>query len=399
MTSENYLLPSSTYRAVFASPDFRARSLISDDVGGFRLAREDDACGAAKIGRTSVSAFECAACIGSRQITEYCLSQCKNVPLLVARASIQSLNIPLMKLIFGRFDMAAPISFVLSFVAAHLHLQDVFSFLNRNEKCLEDIPGRVWVDDSVLSSLSVSEMIAKDEMWLSGVVVVDKADYPEKINVVGEVVLKSGVRISIRSLFVVGNWEGIGSNGTYCEGFGNCCRLRSVILPSSLVTISKYCFCGCSSLCRIEIPDTLKVIGDDAFRASGLVEIDLPDEMYSIGSEAFFACPNLRRIRLPRKLGLSGDSMLDYAPLLVDVEVPIELGWAGACILDRLQRLTVWNISSCSEYAFAHCSVGELIFRGDDIRVLESSKWKSVKRIRSTRFAGRVVLGLVVESE
>jgi hypothetical protein len=53
----------------------------------------------------------------------------------------------------------------------------------------------------------------------------------------------------------------------------------------------------------------------------------------------------------------------------------------------------------CDEYAFAWCEVEELIFRGDDIQVLESSKWKSVKRIRSTKFAGRVVLGIVVEDD
>jgi hypothetical protein len=94
-----------------------------------------------------------------------------------------------------------------------------------------------------------------------------------------------------------------------------------------------------------------------------------------------------------------GQFALHNTPL-IEVELPMELGMAGRHILSRvLEKLTIWNISVCDECAFEFCELGELIFRGDDIRVLESWKWKSVKGIKSTKFAGRKVLGVVVESE
>jgi hypothetical protein len=242
-------------------------------------------------------------------------------------------------------------------------------------------------------------MIANDERWLAGVVVVDKTDYPETTSVNGEVVLKGREPDSIHSLFVVGKWRRVGSGCCYFESFGRWAGLHLVVLPPGLVKIGSLSFCNCSSLCRIAIPDTVKVIGGFAFDGSGLVEIDLPEEMESIGEGAFSGCRNLKRIRLPRKLGSLGGSALRSAPLLVDVELPVELGTAGGNILSKVERLTVWNISSWEKYTFALCVVEELIFRGDDIRVLEMSVWRSVKRIRSTKFAGRVVLGIMVESE
>jgi hypothetical protein len=249
-------------------------------------------------------------------------------------------------------------------------------------------------------------MIAKDERWLSETVVAGGSGNP------GVDILTGRECDSIRTVFVVGNWarddawrfnscvEVLDVSGSV-ERL-NMCRfglLRSVNLRPGLRRIAMYCFYDCSSLREVSIPDTMKMIGWCAFQNSGLVEIDLPEKMESIGQQAFYMCKSLRRIRLPRKLGVLGDLALCNTSL-VNVELPIELGRAGWCILSGLlERLTVWNISVCDESAFMECKVGELIFRGVDLRVLESSKWRSVKRIKSTKFAGRKVLGVVVESE
>jgi hypothetical protein len=249
-------------------------------------------------------------------------------------------------------------------------------------------------------------MIAKDEKWLSETGVADGSAYP------GVDVLAGRECDSVRTVYVAGNWGGDDawrfsscvevldvSGSVENLNVSSFASLRSVNLRPSVRLIGLYCFAGCSSLRKFSIPDTVKVIGEHAFEDSGLVEIDLPEEMESIGESAFCDCRRLKRIRLPRKLGVLGNFALDSTPL-VNVELPIELGEARWCILsDILERLTVWNISVCDEYAFGCCKVDELIFCGDDLRVLASSKWRSVKRVKSTKFAGRKVLGVVVESE
>lgn len=92
-----------------------------------------------------------------------------------------------------------------------------------------------------------------------------------------------------------GNVMGWTSKGC---AFMECEKLKSVIIPNSIVIIKSLAFSFCKSLTKIILPDNLMTIGSMAFAFSGLEEISIPNSVKTIKIAAFYAC-NLRNIIVP----------------------------------------------------------------------------------------------------
>ena len=73
--------------------------------------------------------------------------------------------------------------------------------------------------------------------------------------------------------------------GTYL--FGNCYKLKSVTLPSSLTSISQNMFQNCYALTSITIPGDVTTIGNNAFANAGLTSVVIPCKVKTIGNNAF----------------------------------------------------------------------------------------------------------------
>lgn len=76
--------------------------------------------------------------------------------------------------------------------------------------------------------------------------------------------------------------------------------IKNVILPSTLIEISRYCFKNCTSLESIEIPESVTSIGYEAFRnCSSLTELTIPAGVTKIDSYAFAYCTGISSITVP----------------------------------------------------------------------------------------------------
>ena len=108
--------------------------------------------------------------------------------------------------------------------------------------------------------------------------------------------------------------------------FGDCEKLTSVVLPSSLITIGGGAFTGCSSLSSITLPNSLTTIGEDAFNeCSALTSIVLPNSLTTIGNEAF-SRTKLTSLTIPKNVTNIGEGVFYLADLLKTIifegEVP-----------------------------------------------------------------------------
>lgn len=89
--------------------------------------------------------------------------------------------------------------------------------------------------------------------------------------------------------------------------FHNCFNLQSVKLGGQTISIKDDAFNRCSALKSLQLPTSLKEIGERAFSDSGLEIALLPQGLEKIGKEAFAGCQNLRSCFVPNSVTSIGD--------------------------------------------------------------------------------------------
>ena len=84
--------------------------------------------------------------------------------------------------------------------------------------------------------------------------------------------------------------------------FGGCTSLKNVQLSNSLTYLSGGSFGGCTSLASLVITPSVKDIHGGALSGSGLVSIEIPDTVKNIGGEAFQDCQSLEAVILSKNI-------------------------------------------------------------------------------------------------
>lgn len=97
--------------------------------------------------------------------------------------------------------------------------------------------------------------------------------------------------------------------------FASCSKLTSVILPDSLNCIENYTFQDCVSLSYLKLPATIKTIGQSAFSGCKELVTEFPIGIDSIGPGALSQCSSLKKLWIPNvkniNFGLDGCKSLD----------------------------------------------------------------------------------------
>ena len=180
------------------------------------------------------------------------------------------------------------------------------------------------------------------------------------------------------------------------------CSVTSIEIPNSVKSIGEEAFRNCSALTSIKIPNSVTSIGNSAFRnCSGLTSIVIPSSVISIGESAFYGCSELKNVeincasvenwfsRLPSiqevVLGDGVTSIGDYAFLgctaLTNIVIPNSVTSIGNSAFRNCSALTSIEIpnsvKSIGEEAFRNCSALTSI-------VIPNS----VTRIRMSAFEG-----------
>ncbi len=107
------------------------------------------------------------------------------------------------------------------------------------------------------------------------------------------------------------------------DAFSSCRGLTSIVIPDSVTSIGDSTFSRCSGLTSIVIPDSVTLIGDDAFAyCSGLTSIVIPDSVTHIGSEAFYSCSKLTSIVIPDSVTSIGEYAFSRCSELTSIEIP-----------------------------------------------------------------------------
>lgn len=139
---------------------------------------------------------------------------------------------------------------------------------------------------------------------------------------------------------------------------------------------------GTSKITSIKLPDTLKIIGSNAFEGcNSIISIDIPDSVTSIGSCAFYRCLSLETITLPDSMTSIGYSAFYYCKNLTDISLPdgitkIANGTFEGC--KNLKSITIPDSVTSIDYnAFADCKSLTEITIPDSVTTISSGILKN----------------------
>ena len=175
------------------------------------------------------------------------------------------------------------------------------------------------------------------------------------------------------------------NNGLETIGYGvfyNCRRLQNVTLPSTLKTIGydafEYCtsftrmelpdgltdighslFEDCSNLASVKLPATMTAIPEHMFWASGIKSIDIPSTVKSIGENAFRNCDALTSIVIPDGVETLGNYVFFDCNNLLSATIGEGVTTIPYCAFDDDYALSVVSLPSTltaiGERAFNTC--------------------------------------------
>ena len=128
--------------------------------------------------------------------------------------------------------------------------------------------------------------------------------------------------------------------------FSFCSALTEITIPNSITKIGNDIFSHCSELTHITIPNSVTEIGDYAFASCyNLMYITIPDSITKIGNYAFSCCYSLTEITIPNSVTKIGNGAFSDCWDLTNIDIPDSVTEIGEGIIDGCSLLDYQEFS------------------------------------------------------
>ena len=111
--------------------------------------------------------------------------------------------------------------------------------------------------------------------------------------------------------------------------FSGCDKLKSIVLPVSLEAIGERAFSDCTSLGEVKLSKRLQQIGDYCFDDCAIQYIDIPESVMEIGAFAFHECEQLKQVELHAGLTKIDMAAFSKCSKLSEIDLPEGLTFLG----------------------------------------------------------------------
>ena len=168
--------------------------------------------------------------------------------------------------------------------------------INSNFCIIDDVLFSVTDDDMIMECYPAAKEGTDYEVPSGVIRIVQRAmlmnQYLENLVIPNTVEIDRGGIENLPNLKTVTVEAGAASIG----GFGGCWQLETVVLPDTIKVIGEEAFSSCQNITSIDLPDQLEIIEQNAFSYSGLEDLHIPASVREIGSGAFTSCEELLEI-------------------------------------------------------------------------------------------------------
>lgn len=136
--------------------------------------------------------------------------------------------------------------------------------------------------------------------------------------------------------------------------------LKSVRIEAQVDKIGANTFTNCAALTKIELPATIKEIGEYAFSYAGLTSMTLPEGIETIGKRAFFQCQAMESVNIPTSVKSIGEYGFNNCKSLTTVDLSKVNATLGSDLFSSCSKLTEVKLpatmTKIPAYMFSSCS-------------------------------------------
>ena len=185
--------------------------------------------------------------------------------------------------------------------------------------------------------------------------------------------------------------------------FYNCSSLKTATIEDGTTKILDHLFAGCTGLKNIEMPGTIKEIGNWAFYYTGFDNIIIPDNITRIGEQAFAHCSNLTNVTfsdtlleilrgafaytglesvvLPNSITSMGTSVFEGCSSLKTAVLNntrqnvMEYTFSGCTALESIELPA--TVTTIQNYAFNNCTSLKEVKLNDGLTTIQSNAFKN----------------------
>ncbi len=102
-------------------------------------------------------------------------------------------------------------------------------------------------------------------------------------------------------------------------------NVKKIVISEGITSIGNFAFPFFQKLKSVEIPKSVKRIGDLAFSGAAIEELNLPEGLETIGWSAFSGCKSLKNIELPESINTLGDTCFEGCNSMASATIPASL--------------------------------------------------------------------------
>ena len=196
---------------------------------------------------------------------------------------------------------------------------------------------------------------------------------------------------------VIGSYNGRPVTKILYGALEQCKNLRRVVIHDTVEEIQSYAFDGCSNLESIVLPNNkhFEIIEFGTFRScTSLVSINLPETIKKIGDQAFFRCTSLKNVTLPSNIRELGTDSFRYCFTFTEITIPSKLTTIGKssfaqCV--NVEKLTINNgVANIDNQAFYGCSKLYDISLPDSLSSIGESAFNGCVSITSIKLGDNI---------
>ncbi len=177
---------------------------------------------------------------------------------------------------------------------------------------------------------------------------------PSSVKMIGDGILKDCIGLENLSISFIGNnsymWDQTSMSMSYLFGvednslipnslknltitsdfripahsLRDCEYIENIKITGNVNTIEEYAFAYCTGLKTIELPESLKTIGDKAFICTGLESVVIPDGVEELPDACFANSFNLSSVTVGAEFKNMLATTFQNCPLLDNVTIPVE---------------------------------------------------------------------------